>query len=350
MPKVTLAPLTEVNMEDVWDREPTDFTRWLAESENLRMLGGTLGIDLQPEQTEARVGSSRLRTDILARDVNNDRVVVIENQFGLSDHAHLGKLVTYGAIHRAKVMIWLAGKFRPEHEEALDSLNQRTDMGSEFYGVGVRVLRIADSPHACTFTVVARPSVSQRSLAHASEGDSQPTDRNQAYQQFWQDITDRLRDDHRLTSVRQANAFAWQAFATGIRDVVYILAFRRGRRAQVGLELRHSGPDKRLYHCLHENKERIEGAFGQALEWEESGARSQDTQRIVLYQVDRTIKDDERALRATADWMTNTITKLRDVVVPIIRDAAAEIDKADKERAAGAAGEPDDEADLDDEE
>ena len=91
MPKVPLAPLTEVNMDAVWEREDTDFTPWLAKSENLQMLGGALGLVLQTEQTEARAGSSRLRTDILARDVNNDRIVVIENQFGLSDHKHLGE-------------------------------------------------------------------------------------------------------------------------------------------------------------------------------------------------------------------------------------------------------------------
>lgn len=330
MPKVPLAPLTEVNMEDVWEREDTDFTRWLAESENLRILGGALGIDLQPEQTEARAGSSRLRTDILARDVNNDRVVVIENQFGLSDHAHLGKLVTYGAIHHAEVMIWLAGKFRPEHEKALDSLNQRSDIGSEFYGVAVKVLRIEDSPHACTFTVVARPS----SVVRSSGGliNEASSSLKEEYRDFWQGIADRLRDDHHLTSVRHANPFNWQTFTTGVRDVVYILAFRRGRRAQVGLELRHS-PDKLLYHRLHEDKERIELEFGEALEWEESGAKSQGTQRIVLYQ-NGAIRDDERTLQATAEWMTTAITRLRGAVVSIVRDAAAEVDEEERLRQA----------------
>ena len=40
-------------------------------------------------------------TDILARDIGG-RMVVLENQFGLTDHTHLGQIMTYVTLREAK--------------------------------------------------------------------------------------------------------------------------------------------------------------------------------------------------------------------------------------------------------
>jgi hypothetical protein len=45
--------------------------------------------------TESPVGF--YRTDILARSAATDEIIVIENQFGKTDHFHLGQLLTYAA-------------------------------------------------------------------------------------------------------------------------------------------------------------------------------------------------------------------------------------------------------------
>ena len=110
---------------------PNNFTPWLAE--HISELGEALGLDLESTSQEAPVGSYRL--DILASD--GDRLVVIENQLGETDHTHLGQLLTYTAGYDASVVIWIAGKFRDEHREALDLLNRRTGKDSEFFGVVV---------------------------------------------------------------------------------------------------------------------------------------------------------------------------------------------------------------------
>ena len=88
-----LATIERVDIRAVWSNEATEFTPWLAG--NLSILGEALGLDLQLESQEAPVGGYSL--DILARDVGNGHLVVVENQLGPTDHTHLGQLLTYAA-------------------------------------------------------------------------------------------------------------------------------------------------------------------------------------------------------------------------------------------------------------
>ena len=89
------------------------------------------------QRAEAPVGGYSL--DILATDVGSDKPVVIENQFGNTDHDHLGKLLTYAAGFDAYAMTWITEKFRDEHREALDLLNRRTNEETVFFGIEIEV-------------------------------------------------------------------------------------------------------------------------------------------------------------------------------------------------------------------
>ena len=44
------------NIRKYWEREATDFTPWLSEGENLKLLGDTIGIELGLEAQEKNVG------------------------------------------------------------------------------------------------------------------------------------------------------------------------------------------------------------------------------------------------------------------------------------------------------
>ena len=149
-----LAKIEQVDLRQAWPNEAQDFTPWLAE--NIAELGEALGMDLELQQTEAPVGSYSL--DVLAIDLNQNRPVIIENQLEATNHTHLGQLLTYAAGYDANVIVWLTREFRDEHRQTLDWLNQRTDENTQFFGVVVELWRIAGSPPAPHFKLVAMPN------------------------------------------------------------------------------------------------------------------------------------------------------------------------------------------------
>lgn len=64
-------------MREVFGHEATDFTKWLAQQENLDLLSEEIGIDIKLIQTEANVG--KFNVDILAEEESSGRKIIIEN-------------------------------------------------------------------------------------------------------------------------------------------------------------------------------------------------------------------------------------------------------------------------------
>lgn len=153
MLKQTLGRLERVETRLIWANEAMDFTPWLAD--NLQFLGDAIGVELQLEAQEKSVGL--FRADILAKDVQANSWVLIENQLACTDHSHLGQLITYAAGLEAVTVVWIAKMFTDEHRAALDWLNTISDEGIKFFGVQVEVWSIGDSV-APKFNVVSRPN------------------------------------------------------------------------------------------------------------------------------------------------------------------------------------------------
>ena len=122
-----------LDVKKKWKHEALHFTPWLAK--NLNELGKAIGVELECDQTEVQVGP--FACDILATDVDSGAKVAIENQLELSDHGHLGQLLTYAAGLGARIAVWVTPAFCYEHAEALHSLNQWTHDGVRFYAVRV---------------------------------------------------------------------------------------------------------------------------------------------------------------------------------------------------------------------
>ena len=160
MSERSISTLESVDVRKVWPDESRDFTPWLAESENLTRLGEALGLTLEPRGTEQAVGS--FSADILCRRLDGgsdeESWVVIENQYGRTNHDHLGKLLTYAAGLKARTVVWIAEEFRDEHRAALDLLNGSTTREHAYFGVEIEVLKIDDSRPAQRFNVVVQPN------------------------------------------------------------------------------------------------------------------------------------------------------------------------------------------------
>ena len=100
-PRRVIARLEEMPVRAVWPMEEYDLTPWLAD--NLDVLEKELGFGLELISREHRVG--RYELDLLLRS-DDGRTVVVENQFGRSDHGHLGQLLAYSAGTEAEVVVW----------------------------------------------------------------------------------------------------------------------------------------------------------------------------------------------------------------------------------------------------
>jgi hypothetical protein len=107
--------MRKVDVRVVWKHEEQEFTPWLADEKNFALLTAALGLELQVTGVEVPVGP--FSADILAKDTD-DNLVVFENQFGKTDHDHLGKALTYAATGRHPI----------ESRHSLPSPN-RADLG-----------------------------------------------------------------------------------------------------------------------------------------------------------------------------------------------------------------------------
>ena len=61
-----LGKIEQVDVREIWEKEDTEFTPWLAKQENIERLGLALGIDLVVEAEEKEVGP--FRADILCKN------------------------------------------------------------------------------------------------------------------------------------------------------------------------------------------------------------------------------------------------------------------------------------------
>ena len=151
-----LERLIKVPLREFWEGEASDFTPWLAEEENISLLGETIRVELEVEAQERNVGP--FRADILCKDTATDDWVLIKNQLERTDHTYLGQLLTYAAGLEAVTVVWIAERFTDEHRAALDWLNEITAEGVSFFGLEIELWRIGDSPRAPKFNVVSHPN------------------------------------------------------------------------------------------------------------------------------------------------------------------------------------------------
>ncbi len=151
-----LGKLEKIELRNIWTSESEHFTPWLAREDNLKLLGDTIGIELELEAQEKNVGP--FRADILCKDTATDHWVLIENQLEKTAHIHLGQLPTYASGLKAVTIVWIARKFTEEHRATLDWLNEITDDHFNFFGLEVELWRISNSPVAPKFNIVSKPN------------------------------------------------------------------------------------------------------------------------------------------------------------------------------------------------
>lgn len=156
----------------VWKRE-TDFSDWLVTEDGVAFLAEELGIEIEDLRRESRPGD--YPCDLLGNLLGDENhIVVIENQYGKTNHDHLGKLLTFAAVHKAMTVIWIAEKVSDDHREVIDWLNENTLTNVNLYLVGLELFRIGNSPAAPQLDIVCRPNLTVKEtksgLSQAGQG------------------------------------------------------------------------------------------------------------------------------------------------------------------------------------
>jgi hypothetical protein len=223
--------------------------------------------------------------------------------------------MTYAAGHDASVIIWIAAEFRDQHRQAIDWLNQRTDQHTEFFGVVVEAVQIDDSRPAYNFKIIASPNEWQKTAMTAVS--TETSKRGQAYLVYFQDLIDRLRDQHQFTRARKGQPQNWYSFSSGIQGVSYGTSFSLGNRvrAEVYIDRRDAFQNNAVFDALHESRSEIEATFVEPLEWERAGDRQ--ACRIAIYRPGN-IEDDPETLEYTKQWAIDRLLRLKDVLGPRI--------------------------------
>lgn len=265
-----LGRLASVPLREVWTHEARDFTPWLAQPANLALLAETLHLgELREPRTEVPVGSFYI--DILAQDAENN-VVVIENQFGPTDHTHLGQIMTYLAGQEGHVtVVWIAETFREEHRAAIDWLNASTISGFDFFAVEVEVLRIGTSAPAPRFNIVGKPNSWSRSITRVTRGasDGQLDERQREYVAYWSAFDGFLKDHHAPFKVQQPPPGNYGCgFGIGRSGFWLVaLAGMRDNRLSVELQFNDRATSKLAFDALFKDRAALEADFGETLDW-----------------------------------------------------------------------------------
>lgn len=308
--------LKKVPLREIWSHEAHDFTPWL--ESNIEALGVALGLELELTGREASVGDFSL--DLLGKDLNSSRTVIIENQFFKTDHDHLGKLLTYAAGFDASIVIWISEEVRDEHRQALEWLNQRTDTETHFFAVVVEILKIDDSKPAFDFKTVVFPNEWQKSKRQRSSTNLSP--KAEKYGLYFQAIIDELREKHNFPGVAaRPNNQNRHYFAAGIKKIWYEAGFVRGDKVSAGIYI--GVEDKNLFDLLEGQKAEINSKIGREIEWERLNDKNYS--KISVYG-QGTIESSDSELEKIREWHIENLLKLNEVFTPEIERALEEIE------------------------
>jgi hypothetical protein len=320
-----LGRLEPVPLREVWPHEANDFTPWLAEPDNLALLGETLRLgDLQVQGTEVPVGNFSI--DILARDIEG-HVVVIENQFGPTDHTHLGQILTYVAGQEGQAtVVWIAETIREEHRAAIDWLNASTVEGFDFFAVEVEALRIGASPPASRFNVVAKPNNWTRGVGRATRTAvaGPPDDRQKAYMAYWSRFGAFLADRKApFKAPDRVPRGDWCGFGRITRRgyILFVSSSLSGSKRMVALYAGHGGAFAE-FDALFAAKDEIAADFGGPLEWRKNPKSIQ----IEVHRLDLASQDEAVQFAWFLDEMERFVRVFRPRIESLALDGAGAAD------------------------
>lgn len=308
---IDLGQLKRVEVRTVWKFEDAHFTPWLAEEAIFKKLSDALGFEMQVEQIEVPVGP--YSADILAKD-SSSKFVVIENQFGKTNHDHLGKILTYAATLNAMTVVWIAEQFTDEHRRAIEWLNDHTTEELSLYAVELELWQIDDSKPAVQFNVLSQPS---EIVKHASAIKAQgPLSEARKLQlEFWTEFRALLLQKRVVTSAQSPRAQYWFNVSLGrahihLSNIANVADGRIGVRVYISNKIASEALPQ-----LMAERQGIESEIGEPLEW---NPNENAIDKIILLDrnADLTLRDKWPEYMS---WLVERVGRFKKAFEPRIR-------------------------------
>lgn len=259
---MAIGKLEEVDIRELWKHEQYDFSEWLSKKENIENLNEILGLTLVDISKETYVGS--YRCDLFAKDETTGIKVIIENQLEMSNHDHLGKIITYASGLDAKVVVWIVKEAREEHRSAIEWLNNNTNSNINFFLIEIHAYKIGNSDNAPMFQVIEQPNDFIKNNKSINSNDTMNKSQSQRLE-FWNQFNNVLIERGKPFNVRKATTDHWYNVAIGTSDA-HIDITLVNKDSVIGVEL-YITDNKELFDKLYQRKDEIENDLGFKLDW-----------------------------------------------------------------------------------
>lgn len=259
---MAIGKLEEVDIRELWKHEQYDFSEWLSKKENIENLNDILGLTLVDISKETYVGS--YRCDLFAKDETTGIKVIIENQLEMSNHDHLGKIITYASGLDAKVVVWIVKEAREEHRSAIEWLNNNTNSNINFFLIEIHAYKIGNSDNAPMFQVIEQPNDFIKNNKSTNSNDTMNKSQSQRLE-FWNQFNNVLVERGKPFNIRKATTDHWYNVAIGTSDA-HIDITLVNKDSVIGVEL-YITDNKELFDKLYQKKDEIEDDLGFKLDW-----------------------------------------------------------------------------------
>ena len=257
-----LGRFKQVDLRQIWVHEAISFTNWLAREENLELLSEEIGISIKLLKTEAEVGGFNL--DILAEEEGTNRKIIIENQLEITNHDHLGKILTYASGVKASIVIWIFKNIRDEHRQAIDWLNEHTDDDIDFFALKMELWQIGDSLPAPKFQIICKPN-SWAKIAKTNTEQSELTPTKIYQWDMWNAFKEYALEHKLSFNLHKTRPQHWYDFSVGSSQCHISLTVNT-RIKEFGCEL-YIQDNKDLFDFLFSQKDLIEKELGFKPDW-----------------------------------------------------------------------------------
>jgi hypothetical protein len=311
--------LQSVDLRIAWQNEATGFTPWLAQEGNLNLLSEALGIPLELERTEKGVGP--YSADVVCRESQTGRIVLIENQLEKTDHGHLGQLFTYAAGVDAVILVWIAKQFTEEHRAAVDWLNKISGPEFHFFGLEVELWKIGDSALAPKFSIVCKPNDWSKTLKTRLDDEGQ-TDHQALRLRFWTAFKEwaEAKKSLHLQSPRPEYWLAMSAGRSGMHFSAIISkwnSFQNKYSPEVRVDLvLTSTQAKEQFALLQARRDEFQKQFDIPLHWD----NPETAKRARIYvQAELDFMDEANWPRCN-EWLAKYLALFQKVFGPVLHD------------------------------